>query len=301
MDGGNTVDSGFALLSDWLLALRSTGRSEQTIKTYRYAGTQLLNWCSEHEIDDVTELTRQQARAFIAHLLDRYKPKGVESRFRSLRAWWSFMISEEMIDGKNVWTGLSPKVPNELPLTATQDDIDSMLTKANARSNRNRARDHLIIRLLAETGCRRGEIAHLSVGSILVRDGLLHVQVSKSRKRHIALSHNALRAASIYLRRRGVGAGNLWCSESPAELVRAVVRRCGDGKITPHAIRRYWVSAALRATTSTGANGAPMMSEASIISAAGWSKSTGHQMLATYAAAELESITQDSMRAWLNR
>jgi site-specific recombinase XerD len=290
-DGSNTVDSGFSYLTDWLLALRSTGRSEATIKCYRYAGSQLLDWCQGESVD-VLELTRTQARGFIGHLLAEYKPKGVESRFRSLRAWFNFMIADEIIDGPNVWIGLTPKVPVELPFTATQKDIDSLLAKANAASNRNRQRDHLVCLLLTEAGIRRGECAHLTRASLLLQDGLLHVQVSKSRKRHIALSHRTLRAATLWLRRRGTREGNLWLSECPHELIRSIVRRHSNGKLTPHSIRRYWVAAALRSEA---------MQESTIISAAGWSKGTGHQMLATYAAAELEAITQDSMRDWLNR
>ena len=96
-----SADGGFDAAGLWLSALRSSGRSPQTLHIYRYAVGQLRAWRSEiAEVQSPLEtLTRIEAMAFTRHLLDRFKANGVRTRVKCLRAFYSFCVNEESRPG----------------------------------------------------------------------------------------------------------------------------------------------------------------------------------------------------------
>ena len=67
---------------------------------------------------------------------DNYKPGGVAIRVRSLRAYYGWLVKEELID-KNPFKGITVSVPAEAKLTPSEDEIDAMLAKAKGHR-----RDH---------------------------------------------------------------------------------------------------------------------------------------------------------------
>ena len=96
-------------------------------------------------------LTRLEALSFVRHLTENFTPGGVAVRVRALRAGWSWMLAEEMVEA-NVFARIKVSVPDVARTTADDGQIEAML--ASAKPNR---RDHAILAVLVDTGCRRGD------------------------------------------------------------------------------------------------------------------------------------------------
>ena len=105
-------------------------------------------------------MTRAEAYGFVQWLGDNYKPGGVAIRVRSLRAYYGWLVKEELID-KNPFKGITVSVPAEAKLTPSEDEIDAMLAKAKGHR-----RDHALLMLLVDSGARKGEVAALTVKDV---------------------------------------------------------------------------------------------------------------------------------------
>jgi integrase len=254
----------------WLAALRAAGRSPATIASYRHAIGCLQQWRGTTELEDVT---RAEAYGFVQWLGDNYQPGGVAIRVRSLRAYYGWLVREELID-KNPFKGITVSVPAEAKLTPSEDEIDVMLAKARGRS-----RDHALLMLLVDSGARKGEVAALTVNDVDLASGMVTFRVSKTVARTVPLTDRSIGALGKWLRQRGERGGSLWGVADPYSLVRAVLARYST--FTPHSLRRAAAVRALRAGISVP----------SIERLFGWR--AGSAMLQTYVAAHADTIAHE--------
>ena len=152
-----TLDStypqgGFDAAEMWLSALRAAGRSPATLANYRHAVEKLGAWRGD---GDVTTLSKFEAMRFVQHLSDTYS-----------RAAWPTGCAACGPASVGCWPRRSSS-PTRSPGSESasrrgEDDGQrrgdrSML--ARAKGNR---RDLALLTLLADTGCRKGEIAALT-------------------------------------------------------------------------------------------------------------------------------------------
>lgn len=258
----------------WLAALRASGRSPRTLETYRAAMDTFLAWRHDPEMATVT---RADAYAYLSHLTEHYKPAGVALRIRALRAMYSWAGREE-IHSSNPFVRLGITVPSEARTTASEAQIEEMLARAKGSS-----RDIALLTLLIDTGCRKGEIAALQCHDIDLESGVVRYPVSKSMPRTVPLTDRAVVALGRWLRERGSGPGSVWSVDDPYALVRNCVKRCSQGQLSPHALRRAFAVRALR-------NG---VSESSLQRLCGW---TGSSMIQTYVRAQADQLAHEQFR-----
>ena len=226
----------------------------------------------------MSDLNRAEAYAFTQWLGERYQPGGVAIRLRSLRAFYGWLVKEELIV-KNPLSGITISTPKQAHLTPGDDQIEAMLLSAK-RSRR----DSALLTLLVDTGARKGEIAALRCGDIDVASGMVRFPVSKSMARTVPLSERSIAALGKWLRERGGAPGSLWAVANPYALVRQVVSRHSNGELTPHSLRRSFAVRALRRGVT------PI----SLMRLCGWSS---HQMLAVYSQAHADTIAAEEYLA----
>ena len=214
----------------WLSALQAQGRSPGTIASHRHAVGRLRRWA---DTEDLATITRLQAMAFARFLGEGHKPGGVAIVIRSLRAGWSWMVAEGLVES-NVFARMRITVPEEVQSTATDEQIAAMLRSA-ARSSR---RDQALLTVLVDTGCRRGELAAVQRGDLDLRSGTVTFRVSKTQARTVPLSDRAIAAVARYRKQPRVLTESFWCVGNPYELVNAVVQRHSGGALRAHALRR---------------------------------------------------------------
>ena len=261
------------VVDTWLCTLAVNGRRPATLTSYEYATRRLLEFHGRQ----LATVGRAEALAFVTHLRERHRPGGVASIVRSLRAFYSWCIAEGLATA-NPFARLQVKVPKSLHATPAEADIDAVLRHAV----RHR-RDFALLAVLADTGCRKGEIAALTPTDISLASGVVRFPVSKTEPRTVPLSDRAHRALESHLRALGSSRLGLWASSDPYSLVAAVVRRHSEGQLTPHAFRRAF---AVRWLAGGG-------SELGLMRVAGWSN---REMISLYTAARADELAHAEMR-----
>ena len=190
-----------ALLPSWELALRAERKSPQTIKSYGDGVRAFLRWCDEH--DHSPSLNRDLMKGFVAALLDAgAEPSTARSRQLGVRRFSAWLAEEGEIDDDPLLGLKSPKLDTKVTESLSEDELRRLIKACGGKEFRDR-RDEAIVRLMAETGMRAGEVCGLTVGSVNLERGLATVYRGKGGKGRIApFGPQTGRAIDRYLRQR---------------------------------------------------------------------------------------------------
>ena len=161
------------LIEDYLAHCRARGLSPATVnQAYRYPlkGI-LLPYCAQAQIEDLGQLNSRALDQLSAKLLDHGGRQGqplsrhsVHAYSRAINHFLLWAKSEgEPVGGK----AQLPKLPKKLVDVLSREEIQAMEDAARTE------RDKLIVRLLADSGIRVGELLGLRTGD-LVEQGRNH-------------------------------------------------------------------------------------------------------------------------------
>jgi site-specific recombinase XerD len=262
------VDLG-ALLPSWELALRAERKSPQTIKSYGDAVRAFLRWCDERGHSPA--LGRELMKRFVADLLDA-GAEAATARARQLgvRRFSAWLTEEGEIDDDPLLGLKAPKLDAKVTDSLTDDELRRLLKACGGKEFRDR-RDEAIVRLMAETGMRAGEVVGLVVDDVDLIRGLATVRRGKGRL--APFGPQTGRAIDRYLRMRRThrlaDMPALWLGDRGKSLEyyglhRALKYRAelaGLPKFHPHLMRH---TAASRWLAAGG-------SEGGLMAVAGWS------------------------------
>lgn len=208
---------------------RTGGLSLRTIEAYEFPLTrQFLPWCAKEGITETSQLTDQLVGQFTTHLLEDGGKHGplsrasVRSYVRNLRV---FLTWAGKADGGSTAVGAKPRMPRpekRMLDVLTRSEIQRMEDAAPAE------RDKLLIRVLADTGVRLGELLGLRVEDILEQrkgEYALKVGGKGSRDRLVPLSPALQRRLRRYLTGRRAEARRE-CSWASGATLPAGTSRC---------------------------------------------------------------------------
>jgi integrase len=215
----------------WLSALRAAGRSPRTIDNYRDTLARFERFTGRPAV----EAQRVDVLRWVQSIQETLSAASVSHHYRGVRAFLGWAVREELID-KNPATNLRLSVPNTIKDTPTVEQVNAMLTAA-----RQDRRALAILTILADTGCRRGELAAVTRAEVDLTSGVLRLPVSKTRARVVPLSDRALVALGRWMRHRHCVPAlrahpSLWSLDDPAQLIRRACRRYSWGTISPHGL-----------------------------------------------------------------
>lgn len=265
------VDLG-ALLPSWELSLRAERKSPQTIKSYGDGVRAFLRWCDEQGHSPA--LNRDLMKGFVADLLEGgAEPATARARQLGVRRFSAWLAEEGEIDDDPLLGLKAPKLDAKVTDSLTDDELRRLIKACAGKDFRDR-RDEAIIRLMAETGMRAGEVTGLTVADVDLIRGLATVRRGKGGKGRLApFGPQTAKAIDRYLRmRRTHRLGDtpaLWLGDRGKSLEyfglhRALKYRAeiaGLVKFHPHLLRH---TAASRWLAAGG-------SEGGLMAVAGWS------------------------------
>ena len=260
------------MLPSWELALRAERKSPQTIKSYGDGVRAFLRWCDEH--DHSPSLNRDLMKGFVAaRLAAGAEPSTARSRQLGVRRFSAWLAEEGEIDDDPLLGLKSPKLDTKVTESLSEDELRRLIKACGGKEFRDR-RDEAIVRLMAETGMRAGEVCGLTVGSVNLERGLATVYRGKGGKGRIApFGPQTGRAIDRYLRQRRAhrlaDTTALWLGDRGKGLsyygLHAALKRRADlaglTKFHPHLLRH---TAASRWLAAGG-------SEGGLMAVAGWS------------------------------
>ena len=275
------------LLGSWELALRAERKSPQTVKSYTDGVRQFLAFTGRGERRPV--LDRANVNAFVAGLLDDgAEPATARARQLALRRY-SAWLHEEGETGADQLLGLkAPKLDTKVVDPLTDAELRALVAACAGPDLRDR-RDEAIVRLMAESGARAGEVAAMGVADVDLNGGGAVIRRGKGGKgRSVPFGAQTIRAIDRYLRlRRGhrlAGSDDLWLGDRGKKFSYDALHKSLAGRAQaagvpgfhPHRLRH---TAAHRWLAAGG-------SEGGLMAVAGW---TRPDMLLRYTTAQAAS------------
>lgn len=237
-----------SLAESFRRSLMAQNKSERTVQTYM-EGVQLLGtFLAEKGMPtDPASIRREHVEAFIADLLERYKPSTASNRYRALRVFFGWLVDEDEISRNPMAKMKPPTVPEEPPPVLSEDQMRALLKSCEGRGFEQR-RDMALLRLFYDTGARAAEIAGLHVEDIDFDSSTIAVMGKGRKPRAAPFGRKTTQALDRYLRARAqtrhADAPELWIGhKGPLSQngIFQIVRRHGDAvgieKLHPHLFR----------------------------------------------------------------
>ena len=160
---------------------------------------QMLDYFAEHGLPtDATHVTRDHLETFLADFAKDHKPATVQTRYKCLRLFFSFLLEENEISQHPMGNMKPPLIPATQVSILEKPQLEALLRTAEGRDFDER-RDAAILRLFVDTGMRRGEMAGLTIGDIELEQELAHVS-NGNRSRACPFGPKTARALDRYLR-----------------------------------------------------------------------------------------------------
>lgn len=261
-----------ALLPSWQLSMRAERKSPATIASYTEGVLAFLRWSEAATV--TAELTKTTVQAFTAGLLDAgAQAATARARHMALRRFAAWLAEEGELDS-NPLLGVKPPKLDQKVIDALTDEQLRLLIKACIGKKLIDRRDEAIVRLMAETGLRAGEVIAMQIADVDLQQGRAIVRRGKGGKgRAIPFGSQTAAAVDRYMRaRRGHrldGTGALWLGGNGQTfsyhgLNLALKRRAEVAGITGFHLHLMRHTAATRWLRAGG-------SEGGLMAVAGWS------------------------------
>jgi site-specific recombinase XerD len=262
-----------ALLPSWKLALRAERKAPATVKSYEQGVLAYLRWCESSSTP--AELSKSTVQAFVADLLDSgAASKTASARLIGIRRFAAWLVDEGELTADPLLGIKQPKIDRKVVEALSDDELRALIKACQGRGFTDR-RDEAIVRLMAETGMRAGEVVGLQIADLDLQRGLVTVRRGKGGKGRITpFGAQSATALDRYIRARRthrmadtgplfLGADN-WRTFKYAGLRHALVRRAEVAGIDGFHLHKMRHTAATRWLRAGG-------SEGGLMAVAGWS------------------------------
>jgi len=174
-------------------------RSPRTLQSYREAACQLAEY---HGGKDLLALTKDDVLSYLIHIRQTRSPATELVRYRSLRRFYNWTVSEELIDRSPLHGTGMPSIEQK-EISVPEVDVLRLLLKACEGRAHDSLRDTAIIRLFCEPGAPRlAEMAAIRTENLdMMRDQV--AVLGKGQKwRTVPFGAKTGKALTRYLRAR---------------------------------------------------------------------------------------------------
>ena len=236
------------MANSWKLALEAQNKSPKTLEAYLGSLHKLDRFLAAKGMPrGVARIRREHIEAFIAHLLTVYKPATASVRFRGLQQFFKWVQEEGEVKASPMERMKPPRVPDNPPPILSDDQVRSLLKAAEGQDFDAR-RDSALIWLFVDTGCRRQEIAGLTVSNIDWDRRVVVVTGKGSRQRACPFGRKTALALDRYRRvrsrRRDADRPELWLGHAGPMTANGIyqaldrrARKAGLEGVHPHVFR----------------------------------------------------------------
>lgn len=190
-----------ALLPSWELSLRAERKAPETLRSYSTGVRSFLRWCTDNNHNPALDKTL--VKTWVVDLLETgLEPATAVARQLALRRFSAWLAEEGEIDDDPLLGLKAPKIDKKITPSLTDDELKRLIKACAGKDFRDR-RDEAIVRLMAETGMRAGEVVGLEIADVNLERGLATVVRAKGGKGRIApFSAQTGLAIDRYLRAR---------------------------------------------------------------------------------------------------
>ena len=181
------------LMEEYLhYGLKQRKLDEKTIRAYRIDLGQFSEFCVQKELVTSKEIIRQ----YILHLHETYKQKTVKRKIASLKAFYSYLEEEEIIEDnpmRKIRTEFREErvLPRSIPDSVLETLLSYMYSQKSVENTDWKKkllnRDIAVVEILFSTGIRISELCNLTQKSIDLEQGIFRIKGKGGKERYLQI------------------------------------------------------------------------------------------------------------------
>lgn len=176
------------------------GSAENTVVSYRYDLEQLAD---AFKSKDISAISRQDLKDYIASMgQGKYSPRSILRKISSLRDFFKFLVTENIIKENPAINLDSPKKEKRLPDFLTQEEIFSLIKAAQKSDKFIFRRNGAMISLMYASGLRVSELVSLKMSAINFDKKQVFVKGKGSRERIVPVADETIDYLTVYIDER---------------------------------------------------------------------------------------------------
>ena len=181
--------------------------SENTIASYSIDLDKFLEYASGvKQISAIKKIREDTVNDFLSFinksqskLNKKFSPKSVSRNISSLRTFFRYLESENVIEINPMENIESPKTSRLLPEVLSQEEIEKILSVQDVKDKLG-LRDKALLETLYASGLRVSEAINLCIGDIFFEEGYLRVFGKGSKERIVPIGNTALEFITLYIK-----------------------------------------------------------------------------------------------------
>ena len=212
-DGHTELDH---LIEGYKLCAGSEGKSRNTIDIVTNSVKYFYEFlCSTHRPTDVKYIGTQEIRAFALYLqqkrcfsnhpCSRIQDRGLSSHtvncyLRSLRAFWGWLLAEEIIETNPFTKVRLPRTSRKVTPTFSDHQVLRLLAVIDHQVPQG-YRDYAIVLTLVDTALRVSELTAIKMDDLRLNEGLIRVLGKGRKERLVPIGRQLQRVIWRYIER----------------------------------------------------------------------------------------------------
>ena len=238
------------------LALEA-GHAANTVDSYRRDLARLARYAELRGVAGPAAVTPTVLREFIYSLKDLgLSGATIRRQISTIRTYYAFLVGEGLVPSDPSDRLETPRRWRTLPEVLTVPEIEAMLTSPQL-DQPLAWRDRALLEIGYGAGLRVSELCHLSLGDLLLGDGLVRVLGKGGKERLVPVGRKVIGTLGIYLNGlradldRGATQGRVLLNVHGRPLSRVgawgIVKRHADAagvtrRVTPHTLRHSFAT-----------------------------------------------------------
>jgi len=215
---------------DFLTMLRvERNVSVHTMDAYKRDINQFLTYLSDLDLKNLTDVKSTHVRGYIRVLNDGgMAPASISRIISSIRTYYKFLSSENILDENPVLLINNPKLPKKLPDVLSEKEI-SLIINSIQESSQFYQRDKAIIEMLYSCGIRVTELCNLEMSNLFIDEDLIRVMGKGNKERLLPLGLRSKKYINDYIKHsrnshiKKSGSSFVFVSRNGNQLTRAMI------------------------------------------------------------------------------
>jgi integrase/recombinase XerD len=175
--------------------------SPNTIDAYRRDMVKFAEYASGRGLEKPVQVKRAEVVDFLGTLYGRrLDARSVARHLVSLRQFFRFLLTEELIQEDPAVSVESPKFRQSLPEFLSVEEVDRLLAQPDVSSAFG-LRDKAMIEVLYSAGLRVSELCSLAVDDLHPNAGSLRCVGKGNKERLVPVGRNALTVVQAYMKK----------------------------------------------------------------------------------------------------
>ena len=203
--------------------------SSHTMDAYKRDINQYLMYLGDLDIKNLSDVKSTHIRDYIRVLSDGcMAPASISRIISSIRTYYRFLSSENILDENPVLLINNPKLPKKLPDVLSEKEI-SLIINAIQESSQFYQRDKAIIELLYSCGIRVTELCNLEMSNLFIDEDLIRVMGKGNKERLLPLGVRSKKYLDDYIKHsrnshiKKSGSSFVFVSRNGNQLTRAMI------------------------------------------------------------------------------